>query len=384
MTDLLARPRALRLAARLSLAACLLAAAAAARAGDGVIVSGSAYVDFWGIPDRSVGRGAPQGLTLDASLKVGVDIHDDLSFTAKACASCHGFEMEHVALEYTPKTWFNVQAGRILVPFGEYSQRADPSGHKPASAPLIYDMGRMAYGARTVMNLGIVPMPYSDTGALAYGVAWLGERLQVWYGLYGVAGLKGSNDVDWMALRTSSYSDNNRELAGGARLALTYSADANAFIGDATLGGSFTGGRYDKDAKLKYLMWGVDASFRLGPFTARGEYAARRTDLDPDATGYRYGLVDDWFEKEGWYGELEHPLGRYLAAVYRFDELRRKGAPLPGASAELSIDSRIQRYTGGLVVTPAQGVFVKLSYEYWDTTDFEDFHSYHVGMGGAF
>jgi hypothetical protein len=70
--------------------------------------------------------------------------------------------------------------------------------------------------------------------------------------------------------------------------------------------------------------------------------------------------------------------------VYRYDELRRIGSPLPGAQASLSTDSRITRYTGGLVITPAQAIYVKLSYEYWEARDFTDFHSYHVGMGGAF
>lgn len=370
--------------ARLAAAAALLAAAGAARAGSGVIVSGSAYVDYWGIPDRAVGARAPQSINIDASLKVGVDVTDDVSFSAKACASCHGIDLEHIAIEYTPKTWFNVQAGRLAVPFGEYSQRVDPSGHKTASAPLIYDMGRMAYGERTAMNLGILPQPYTDTGALVYGTTWLGPVLQLWYGAYGVAGLKGSNDVDWIAMRSVYYQDNNREPAGGARMTLTYASDAGAFFGDVSLGGSFTAGRYDRDARLKYVIWGADASLRLGPFTARGEYAARRTDLDPRASGYPYVLVDPWFKKEGWYAELEHPLGGHLAVVYRYDELRRIGSPLPGAQASLSTDSRITRYTGGLVITPAQAIYVKLSYEYWEARDFSDFHSYHVGMGGAF
>ena len=46
----------------------------------------------------------------------------------------------------------------------------------------------MAYGGSSTMNLGVLPMPYVDTGALFYGVKWLGP-IQAWYGLYGVAGL---------------------------------------------------------------------------------------------------------------------------------------------------------------------------------------------------
>jgi hypothetical protein len=234
------------------------------------------------------------------------------------------------------------------------------------------------------MNLGVLPMPYVDTGALIYGVKWLGSRIQAWYGAYGVAGLRGSNDVDWMALRSVPYNDNNSEPAYGGRLALSFAADAGALIGDASVGGSYTGGRYDREARLGYELWGADATFRLWKLTFRGEYARRKTDLDPDATGYPFALEDDFFVKEGFYAEMEHPLGKYLNLVYRYEELARKGTPLPGAPVEMSADSRFVRYTGGLAVTPAQNLMVKASWEYWDTTDFGQFHTYHVGIGGAF
>jgi hypothetical protein len=370
-------------AVRLAAVAISLAVAPVARAAQGVIVSGSVYVDYWGIPDQELATKAPQGVAHDASLKVQVDINDDLAFSAKVCSSCHGLEMEHLYLDFMPSSAFNVQLGRLMIPFGDYPQRLDPSSHKSASAPLIYDMGRMPYLGRTGMNLGVVPAPYTDTGAMVYGVTWLGESIQVWYGAYGVAGLRGQNDVDWIAMRSGSYQDQNREPAGGGRVAVTFSAEPGSFFGDASVGGSFTAGRYDREAQLAYVMWGADATLRAGPFTLRGEYAARTTDLDPNAS-YRYDLVDTWFKKEGWYGELEHPLGKYLGLVYRYDELRRAGVPLPGSTAELSADSRMVRYTAGVQITPAQAIYVKTGWEYWETTDFGDFHSWHVGIGGAF
>jgi hypothetical protein len=377
-----------RLARRASVAAVILAsgaalvASASARAAENTMVSGSVYVDSWTIQDELAKTRAPDGVSPEASLKLQVDINDDVAFSVKACAMCHGIELEHAYLDIMPATAFNMQVGRIAVPFGEYSQRIDPSGHATASAPLIYDMGRMAYGERTAMNLGIIPLPYTDTGVMIYGVKWLGP-IQAWYGLYGVAGLRGSNDLDWKAMRSAPYNDNNDEPAGGARLALTYSGDADAFLGDLSVGGSVTGGRYDRDAKLMYLAWGVDASMKLGPFTMRGEYAERKTDLDPNGR-YRFELVDDWFKKSGFYGELEHPLGAHIRMVYRYDELRRTGMPLPGSTAQLSTDSNIVRYTAGTVISPSASLFIKLSWEYWEPTDFEKFHSFHVGFGGAF
>lgn len=384
MTDRLDR-RSLAALARLGGAAALLLwAPASLAAGSGLLVSGSAYVDYWGIPDKDAAPKAPASFTIDAAIKLGVDVTDDVSFSAKACVSCHGIEFEHISIDYAPASWFNVTAGRLLVPFGEFSQRLDPSGHKTTSAPLIYDMGHMAYGERSAMNLGVIPQPYTDTGVLLYGTKWLGEILQFWYGAYAVSGFKGSNDIDWIAMRQVYYQDNNRQPAYGGRITASFASEPHSFIGDVSFGVSATKGVYDKAEKLGYLMYGADASARVGPFTMRGEYVLRRTDLNPAASGYPYQLVDDWFNKEGWYAELEHPLGKYIAMVYRYDELRRAGAPLPGSSPLLTTDSKIVRYTAGAMITPAQNTFVKLSWERWEPTDFPAFQSYHVGVGGAF
>ena len=104
----------------------------------------------------------------------------------------------------------------------------------------------------------------------------------------------------------------------------------------------------------------------------------------PHASGYPFELVDPFFTKDGFYAELEHPLGRYLSVVYRYEELSRKGSPLPGAPAQMTADGRFVRYTGGIVITPASSTFVKLSWEYWDTSEYGRFQSYHAGIGGAF
>jgi hypothetical protein len=352
---------------------------------EGLIFSGSVFVDQWGFPKQDqASKNSSQGLAPMASMKIGADVNDNLSFSAKACVSCHGFDFEHVALDYQPRSWFNVQVGRLAVPFGDFSNRVDPSSNRASSAPLIYDMGRMSYGARNIMNLGVLPMPYVDTGVLVYGVKWLGSRVQTWYGVYGVSGLRGANDVDWMASRSAPYVDNNGEPSYGGRLTLSYSSDAGDFIGDWSLGSSYLGGTYDRDARLHYQAWGADATFRFHKLILRGEYAHRKTDLDPSATGYPYALVDPFFVKEGFYVEAEHPLGNYLNLVYRYDLLSRVGTPLPGAPPEMTDHSRFKRYTVGAVITPASNVFVKASWEWWDTSDFGSFSSYHAGLGGAF
>ena len=124
---------------------------------------------------------------------------------------------------------------------------------------------------------------------------------------------------------------------------------------------------------------------QLGRVTLRGEYATRQTDLSPTAT-YPYQLVDPWFTKEGWYGEVEFPLppfSRWVTVALRYDELRRRGMPL-SSSSPLSLDSTIQRYTGGLFVVPAPSLYLKVGYEYWAATDFAPFNAAHLGFGGSF
>ncbi len=379
-------PRAdLALAARLAAAALLACAAAPALAGtSGLQLSGSVYVDAWVIPQGAAEVKGTQGITPEASIKIGVDIHDELSFSAKACVSCHGFEFEHAAIDFQPKVWLNAQVGRIAVPFGEFSNRVDPSGHRAASKPLIYDMGRMAYGDRANFNSGVVMLPYTDTGVLLYGQVFLGDQVQVWYGAYTVAGMKGANDVDWMALRSVPYTDNNRRPAYGGRLAATLVSEPGGVLGDLALGASWTGGRFDKDGKLQYDAVAADLTLPLWKATLRGEWALRRTHIDPDARGYPFQVVDPWVDKSGWYAELEHPLGRFTNVVYRYDQLERRGVPLPGSAAGMTPDSRLERWTAGAMITPASSFYLKLSYEFWMPSDHPEFHSVHLGVGGAF
>jgi len=374
--------------ARLTLAAAAglaLLAGARAEAKSAVNVSGSIYVDQWWLSSKTAADHTIGAITPDGALKVSADVHDDLAVSAKACFGCHGIEVEHLSVEYTPKSWFNVSAGRVVVPFGEYANRIDPGSHRSVSAPLIYDMGRMPYGDKTGFNLGVIPVPYVDTGAILYGQSWIGERVQVWYGGYGVAGLRGSNDADFTSMRSVYYADNNRLPSGGGRLALTWSQEDPSFVlGDVSVGGSFTGGRYDQPGSLPYAAWGLDAQTRVGPFTLRGEYAARRTHIDPSAPGFRFVVVDPWFDKKGWYAEIEHPIGKWLGAVYRYDRMDRVGVPVPGMITQISPDSTIKRVTAGLMLTPATSFYVKASYEYWDFSDLGTTHGVHVGVGGSF
>ena len=356
--------------------------ATAASAGATSTVSGSAYVDYWFLSSPEARAAALQPITPEAAIKIEVDVHENVSFSARMCFGCHGIEIDRAHIDFTPSQYINVQLGRVGVPFGEFSVRYDPTSHRTVSKPLIYEMGRMPYYGKNAFNLGVVPQPYVDTGAVIYGQFWFGENVQLWYGAYAVGGYKGSNDVDWVSMRTPYYLDNNRFPSGGGRAVLTISGNAGSAFRDLTLGFSGMHGFYDPDEKRKYSAFGADLSLRIGPVTFRAEAAYLRMNLDVDAKGYRYQLVDPWFEKGGFYAELEHPIGPYVIMLYRFDLFRRVGAPLPGS--QLSYDSRILRYTGAGQVLLGESVFLKVSYEYWWFTDFPATHSAHFGLGGMF
>lgn len=347
--------------------------------------SGSAYADYLGLSDSKARASTLSGLTPEVALKVEADVHESLSFAGKVCFGCHGLEVERAYMEFTPRPWLNVQAGRLAVPFGDFSQRADPANHRTASKPLPFEMGRMAYYGPKSFNLGVVPAPYVDNGVMVYGQAWPSERLQVWYGAYAIGGFKGENDIDFASMRAPYYIDNNRAPAGGGRGVFTYAAAApEAILKDASLGLSGMTGRYDRALKRAYTALGIDLTGRVGPVTLRAEAAYRRTDIDPSVPGYPYEVIDPFVDKSGFYLEVEHPLGSYLLVVYRLDGLRRAGAPLPQSDSALTPDSSILRYTQGLQVLVTDALFVKLGYEYWWLSDLPAFHAFHLGAGGSF
>lgn len=363
----------------------LLAAAAAWADGPEFNISGSAYVDYWALSDSRARQNSLGGITPELAVKLDADVHETLSVSVRTCFGCHGLEVERASLDFTPKGWFNVQAGRLPIPFGEFSTRSDPANHRTTSKPLIFEMGRMAYFNSAAFNLGVVPAPYVDTGALVYGQVWPSENVQVWYGGYVVAGMKGNNDIDYSSMHTSFYIDNNRVPSGGGRVVMTYSSpSADAWVRDFSLGVSGMHGRYDPNVSRSHTALGLDASVRIKKLTLRGEAAASRIDIDPTAAGYRFQIIDPYIEKSGFYVEAEHPIGERLKVVYRLDGLRRAGIPLPGADPGLSIDSKILRYTQGFEVSIWKGLYAKASYEFWYLTDFPSFHAGHVGVGGTF
>ena len=350
-----------------------------------VTLSGSASLDYQSAL-RSENRDTLlQTLNPEIALKVDVSVHDVLSFTGKICYGCHGLEIASARTDIELHQAANFQVGRMPIPFGEFTTRYDAANHRTASKPLPYMMGHMVRYRATEFNLGVLPIPYVDNAVVFHGSVWPYDFLQISYAAYVATGLKGDNDLDFQRQRSAFYTDNNRDLARGGRLLVTLS-DVPAFppwFLDFSLGASIMNGAYDDSGALHYLIYGADLTVRLAMLTGRGEFVTRRTDLDPNASGYAVELVDPFFTKVGYYVEVEHGLFEYLELSYRFDGLIRLGAPLPGSDLSRT-DSAILRYSQGLNVIPVDALKIKLAFEYWSFNEFMDARVLHAAVVGSF
>lgn len=321
------------------------------------VLSGSASIDYRYVtgpnPPQNPSPLGINGLTFELAQKVVAEVGHGVNFTVKACGGCHGLEVDQGFGELRVKPFFNLRAGRINVPFGEFTVRHDPANFTTPSKPLPYAMGDMLEYGREAFNLGIVPAPYVDNGLEFFGSLSLGDAAQLDYSVYVVKGLAGDNDLDFA--RSRNYLDNNRTPAFGGRLVLT--GDDWAF------GASASAGTYDSRDALWYVMGGLEMYARLGPVVLRGEALARRTDLDPSAPGYAFELVDKWFLKGGWYAQIDWSPRADLTFIVRSDGLHRWGMPLP--LTELAPVSGVQRQTAAVLFRTHEHFAVKADYELW-------------------
>jgi hypothetical protein len=368
--------------ARAALALAALLSAGTAAATD-FHLAGSAFVDAVHVSDDAARDASTSPFVPEVAVKVEADVSERISATVRACVGCHGIEIAQAKLEYAPSPRLKLTAGRVVAPFGGYSDRYDQSARRATTLPLVFDMGRAPWFDDDALNFGVLPIPYVDTGAVVHGQLWPLRRLQVGYAAYAVAGLRGdpATDLDfhpaWGSNR-HNYWDQNHVPAGGARLTATWTWPTGSWLHHAGVGGSFTAGRYDDEARFSYRIWGVDASARVGDLTVHAEYAARRNDLEPS----RFAV--DRLEKSGWYVEAEHPLCAWATGVLRFDELRRDGPLHEDVAVAISERTRLRRFTAGVEVRPEDALFVKASVEHYRPSELPITNVLHLGLGTTF
>jgi hypothetical protein len=360
--------------------------------------AGSAQIDYHLVPthgfnlsEGQTGQYGFDGATLEATAKVAVDVSDHLSANVKACFGCHGFELDMAYLDYRVADEFNVRAGRFSPSFGSFNLRHDVANHKLSDKPLPYDMGRML--RMRSWNMGVLPSPFPDNGLELNGTHWFGDRAQLDYAAYAVAGFRSADphplDIDFVRSRQPYYVDNNGRPTVGARLAFTYKLGA---LSDVTLGASGMYGTYDGKNDLAYWIVGGDFVLRIHRTSLRMEYLARRTEIDtsdPSRLALPVNVPgNDAFIKHGAYVELEQPLSRRVDLLGRVDGMYRVGnfaGPTGDEALPLKRRSSVVRYTVGAYYAFEHGFRMKLSTELWHWSDEDDDgRAIEVGLHIAF
>ncbi len=349
---------------------------------------GSIQLDYLHVPgEKQISEHSFDAATVELSLKMAVDFSERVSANVKVCFSCHGFELGMAYFDVRISDQLNFRVGRFIPAFGEFPLRHDPANHRTSDKPLPYDMGRMLHLRE--WNMSVLPAPWIDSGVEVNGTHFFGDRAQVDYAVYAIAGPNGSNDAvdfDFIEHRSLYYTDNNSQPAVGGRLASTIWLTSSLPL---SLGASGMYGTFDPNQRLSFIIAGADANLRTPFATFRGEYIWRRNEIflgpNPEQR-FRYGAnadgtFDDFQVKEGFYLEAEVPLGP-LDVVARWDGMRRRGNVL--RASELSDDSRIWRYTGALSYRFDRSLRLKGSVEHYDFSDFKNLQAVHLGVAGAF
>ena len=382
-------PRHRRTLALLALAALIPLSAGVAAAVEARL-AGSAQLDYLYVPtDERARRFTFDGFTTELSLKLSVDIVEQVTANVKMCYGCHGFELGQAFVDFAPFDELTFRVGRFTPSFGDFPVRHDPANHRTSDKPLPYDMGRML--RLRDWNMSVLPAPYVDGGVEVRG-QWFGDTVDLEYAAYVIGGLRGSSDatdVDFIQSRSGDfyYVDNNSMPSFGGRLALGIRLGE---VGSLKLGVSGLYGTYDPDNDLELFILGGDLVLRIDAFTLRAEYLLRRTEMalgDSPGDTFRYGPgasggYDPYFIKDGWYLEAEYTIAEAWELVARFDGMRRKGnVPL---GSKLRSESLVLRYTAGLSYRFNRYARLKFSTELYDFSDFDDEVGLHLGFVGSF
>lgn len=352
--------------------------------------AGSIQLDYMAITSEKTGRDiALDGATAEVSLKLAMDFSSKISANVKMCVACHGVEVGMAYFDIRLADELNVRIGRFTPSFGEFPVRHDPANHRTSDKPLPYDMGRML--RITEWNEGILPAPWVDNGIEVNGTHFFGDHVQTDYAVYAIGGPRaGADPVDFDFKRSRSgesyYIDNNSRPSYGGQLSASVVTDNTT----TSVGASMMRGTYDPEHRLPFAIYGAHAVIRVRDVFLRAEYLWRRTKMslgeDPDSR-FRYapgpsGQYDPYFVKDGFYAELEIPLGSRVTLIGREDGLRRRGNVVE--NNPMRADSAILRHTVGLAIAIRSALRLKLSYEYYDFSDFDDESVVHVGIAGPF
>jgi hypothetical protein len=352
--------------------------------------AGSIQLDYMSVPTERTGRRlALDGATAEVSLKLAMDFTKKISANVKMCVACHGVEIGMAYFDLRITDEMNIRVGRFTPAFGEFPLRHDPANHRTSDKPLPYDMGRMLRAQE--WNEGVLPAPWVDNGIELNGTHFFGKHLQTDYAVYAIGGPRaGADPVDFDFKMSRSgeayYVDNNSRPAIGGQFVASVITDTTSW----SAGVSVMRGTYDPDHRLAFAIYGAHFVARIRDVFVRLEALTRRHEMslgENPMQRFRYGpgasgVWDPYVVKDGGYAELEVPFGKYLTLIWREDGLRRRGnVPM---NSELRSDSALIRHTAAAAIALRQSLRLKLSYEYYDFSDFDNESVVHVGIAGPF
>jgi hypothetical protein len=340
-------------------------------------VHGYLSTDFNVLAGPPSARGSMTGEGILGEFELDGTLHLAKSFriTMRACVGCHGFQLQNAYFDYDINQVLTLRAGRIPLPFGSFSQRANPVQMESTSKPLPYIMGRMVNDK--AFNLGIIPAPAVDNGGALLGNVWLSDSLQLGYEAALVRGFEGeSPDIQWDTSR--DFPDNNGKPAGVGRLVLT--------SGAVSAGVSGMVGQYDTDNTLDYRMAEADLTFSFGSTNLRLEGVGRTTEF------VNAGGKIDTSRRLGYIAQIDTAVTSDLRLFVLHDYLAVTGlylsptagpfaAPSPGLTDDRN---NIYRFVGGAVYSIRPGLLLKSSAEYWDFSDFKDTWVFHLELVASF
>jgi hypothetical protein len=352
--------------------------------------AGSIQLDYMSVATKDTGREvALDGATAEVSLKLAMDFTSKISANVKMCVACHGVEVGMAYFDLRVADEMNVRVGRFTPAFGEFPVRHDPANHRTSDKPLPYDMGRMLRIQE--FNEGVLPAPWVDNGIEINGTHFFGKNLQTDYAFYAISGPRAGADpidFDFKLSRSGEayYIDNNSRPALGGQLVASVITDNTTW----SAGVSMMRGTYDPEHRLPFAIYGAHFVARISDVFLRAEYLTRHHEMslgDSPMERFRYGpgttgTFDPVVVKDGAYAELEVPVGNRLTLIAREDGLRRRGNV--SANSMMRSDSALLRHTAAAAIVLRQQLRLKLSYEYYDFSDFDDESVVHVGIAGPF
>lgn len=252
-----------------------------------------------------------------------------------------------------------LEAGRIVVPFGAYSTQVNPGVYRTVSRPLMFNMGQRVFDEE--LGDPVLPMPYSDEGAVLSFVLPLWDDVSSSIETYAVNGLQGQSSINFDDSR--NYNDNNTTPALGGRWTIS---NSNLRLGSSLISGQYAprGGVGPDASRLAFLIAGADLTWRLDDvLRVQAEYARRNTN-----TYYEFNDEYGRDHVSGCYVESELLLSREarVSLLGRWDQQSQAYAFNDPDAGRPGNNFTVNRLTYGVNWTLPGGSLLMFNIEHWN------------------